>query len=479
LESALKDPKKPLTLADAATESGLALRDAERGLHWLTSEYRGHLRVTEDGDLLFLFPTGFSKPWQTKDAFDRALAGAGRFFLGAARFVVRAWLTIVLVSYAAVFLALIFGLAFARQGNDDRRDRGGLPGGEIAYVLFRVLGDALFWTFHPFSPMNVGYGYGYGYGYGAMDDRRPARRAASRDETPFYERVNRFFFGPTPPPEDPRENERKILSVIRDKKGRIGLSDVMRVTGLPREKADPLMARLMLDYEGDVEVSDDGGIFYRFAALRKTALDDVPEHAAPAAWTKPKTLPPLTGNTGGANFAIILLNGFNLVMSLFALDAGMTLERLGYLFSRVPDAPIPPPGTPLVLGVIPLVMSIALFALPISRAVLRPLRARKVAHENARLAVLRTVLSKVEAKQPVTDAALTEAWTRAAGSAPASKEITREVVALGGDAQIEESGEVRYRFVDLETEEAALEADRAAAADEEKKVGKVIFASDA
>jgi hypothetical protein len=89
------------------------------------------------------------------------------------------------------------------------------------------------------------------------------------------------------------------------------------------------------------------------------------------------------------------------------------------------------------------------------------------------------VIDRVEAKQPVTDAALTEAWTRAAGSPPASKELTREVVALGGDAQIEESGEVRYRFVDLETEEAALEAERAGAADDERKVGKVIFASDA
>jgi hypothetical protein len=37
---------------------------------------------------------------------------------------------------------------------------------------------------------------------------------------------------------------------------------------------------------------------------------------------------------------------------------------------------------------------------------------------------------------------------------------------------------VRYRFVDLETEAAALEAEREAASDEEKKVGRVIFASD-
>ncbi len=38
----------------------------------------------------------------------------------------------------------------------------------------------------------------------------------------------------------------------------------MRVTGLPRDEADPLMSRLMLDYDGSVEVSDEGGIFYRF-----------------------------------------------------------------------------------------------------------------------------------------------------------------------------------------------------------------------
>ena len=34
-----------------------------------------------------------------------------------------------------------------------------------------------------------------------------------------------------------------------------------------------MMARLMLDYEGDVGVSEDGGIFYSFPAMRKTASE--------------------------------------------------------------------------------------------------------------------------------------------------------------------------------------------------------------
>src|SRR5206468_11286053 len=127
--------------------------------------------------------------------------------------------------------------------------------GTAVYFVMRILGDALFWTFHPFSPIAIGRGNGWGY---------ERERVRSTDSTPFYEKVNRFFFGVTDAPEDPLVMERKILAQIRAQKGRIGLADVMRVTGLPRHEADPLMARLMLDYDGDVIVSDEGGITYTF-----------------------------------------------------------------------------------------------------------------------------------------------------------------------------------------------------------------------
>src|SRR5262245_54161668 len=53
LERALSGERSPITVtvADASVKSGLPLRDAEAGLTWLTSEYRAHLRVTDDGDL--------------------------------------------------------------------------------------------------------------------------------------------------------------------------------------------------------------------------------------------------------------------------------------------------------------------------------------------------------------------------------------------------------------------------------------------
>lgn len=472
------DPKDPLTIADVSAKSGLALRDAESGLTWLSSEYRGQLRVTSDGDLVHVFPTGFTKPWETRDAMQRFLGAAAKAAMGTLRFIVRAWVAVVLVGYAAIFLALLIGMTFAQQGGDSRsRDRGGLPGGALGYVFLRIIGDALFWTFHPFSPFSVYYASPtWGAPQYAGGGWREQRRRRDEPKVPLYERVNRFFFGPPVPPPDPRENERLVLAAIRAGKGRIGLADVMRVTGLPREQADPMMARLMLDYEGDVDVSEDGGIVYRFEKIRRTA-GDVQEPEPPPAWTRTKLLPALTGNPGIANFCIAALNGFNMVMGWWAIQNGMTIERVTHLFDRVPY-PLTDMGTPIALGVVPLVFSALLFLLPIGRAIARPLRAKKATEEKGRLAVLHTVLDRVRSKQPVTDEAVQAAWKGATGTAPPEKRVDRELVALGGDVEIQSSGQTRWRFADLETEAKAVAAEREAAAEDEARLGEIVYATD-
>src|SRR5262245_42924482 len=286
LEKALEGKGRDFTIADAAAKSGLALRDAEAGLHALVSEYRGHLRVTSDGDLLFRFPTGFTKPWETRDRLAELGRKAARGALGVGRFVVRAWISIVLVGYALIFLALIIGLAFARSGGDSRDSRGGV-GLEVGYVFFRIVADALFWTFHPFSP------FAY-VDYGVPAVARPRRK--KKDETPFYDKVNRFFFGPEVPGPDPPAMERRFLAELRAQTGRIAAPDATRCTGLPRDQADPLLSRLPLDYEGEVEVSEEGGIVYRFEALRKPA-EEAPVDRPRPIWARLKKLVPLTGNT--------------------------------------------------------------------------------------------------------------------------------------------------------------------------------------
>lgn len=472
LQAAIKDPQRPMTIADASAASGLALRDAESGLHWLTSAYRGHLRVTEDGDLVHVFPAGFTKPWETRDAIDRALAKTGRTMLGVGRFVVRAWILVVLLGYTAIFVAMLIALAFARSSGNDR-DRGsgfGVVGG-----MFRVLGDALFWTFRPFSPL---YYAPLDYGYANRGRKKQPRSRSAAEGIPFYEKVNRFVFGPETPPEDPNAMRARVVSEIRANQGRIGLADVMRVTGLPRDQADPLMARLMLDFEGSVEVADGGGIFYRFKELRRTATTEDAKGKQMPVWQRPHALEPLTGNDAGANVIVSLLNGFNLLMSAWVLEHGMTIQNMLTLFSKHPPVVMPDPSLPIALGVVPLVFSIGLFLAPAARALFRSRAKTAHARENARLSILREVLTHAPKKEPVSDEALRAAYRKEMGVEPSSKEITRRVVDLGGDVDTGPNGEIRYRFADLEAEAEALEDERAQASDEEAKLGRVVFASD-
>lgn len=469
---------RPMTVADASVASGLPLRDAEAGLHWLTSEHRGHLRVTEDGDLVHVFPHGFEKPWETREALARLAARVGAGLLAAGRFVVRVWLLAVMIGYAALFVALLVGLTLARQGDDrdDGRSGLGLLGG-----LLRMIGDALFWTLHPFSPIYVG---AYDGGWGAA----PARPSWRRDQPaapkiPFYEKVNRFVFGPPTVEEDPNVVQSKILAQIRARKGRIGVADVLAVTGKPRAEVDAMMARLMLDFDGEVDVAENGGIVYRFPGLRRTA-DDHPDVAPAPAWTRRKELPPLTGNGIGANVAIALLNGFNLTMAAVLSSIGLTLSNVTLLFSKHPPVVLPADGIAWALGIVPLVFSLGIFVLPLLRAAVRSFTARRIARENGRQAMLGAILERATQKREVPESALRTAYRVATGVEPSSREITANVVDLGGDVVIDGEGTstsaeaIRYRFPGLEDDEAALEEERAAAPAAEAKLGRVVFGSD-
>lgn len=471
-------PERPLTIADASALSGLALRDAEVGLQYLSKEYRGRLRVGEKGDLLFFFPTGFSKPWVTEELATRTLRSVARGLAGFARFMVRAWITIVLLGYGLMFVAL--AIALAARSSDER---GGGLGGAFFAGFLRLIADALFWTFHPFSPFYIDTSE-----YGARAERRRMEaHFAEQGQTlppeppkvPFYEKVNRFLFGPMPAPVDPNETKQRIVKAIRERRGRIGLADVMRVSGLPRAEADPLMSELMLDFEGSVEVSEAGGIYYTFEAIRRTARDGERTRVEPA-WTSPKELPPLTGNPLGSNILIAMLNGFNLLMSGWVMAKGYTLHNLSLLLTakRAHPPVLIDDGLPLVLGLIPFVFSVGLFVLPMVRALLRPTAEKQVARENGRLAILKTVIEGLRYKQPVTDVMLADAYRASTGEALDDKTLALRVAELGGDVALEKTtadGRVHYRFAELELEQDAVDEEREKASEEEKRVGRIVF----
>jgi hypothetical protein len=367
---------------------------------------------------------------------------------------------VVMVAYAVILLAVLIALAA-------KDDRDGI--GDSLAVVFRIIAEALFWTFHPFSPV--------------IWDREPAwartRQRGRRDKTPFYEKVNRFVFGPPPVKVNEQARERQLVAEIRRLDGRLGPGDIMRVLGGTRTEAEALLCRLVIDYDGEIEVSDEGAVVYRFASLRRTADPGI-EHAAPPMpiWSHREPVPPLTGNPAGTNVFLGFINGFNLTVGGIALANGLTLERLFQILSeRAGDIPAPPvTGFPLFLGAIPFTFSAVLFALPAARLIRKGSRERKILRENARRALLAAVVKG--ATPEVLDATeLRRAWMSSGAPLPTEKELTEEVRRLGGEPDVDDSGKLVYRFPDLTREAKALAADRKSASPAERSVGQILFSS--
>jgi hypothetical protein len=471
LEQALGRERCELTVADAAARSGLPLREAGEGLTVLAASYAGHLAATSKGELIYQFPQGLARAEDAAGPLARFAHGAARLALGVGRLVVRAWVSVVLVGYALVFAGVL--IAVALRSDDDGP-------GEIVLVVLRVIGETLFWTFHPFSPLRL--------------DREPSwLRRRGRPAVPFYERVNRAVFGVPMPPPDPRGDDRKALAEIRRQKGRVVPGDLMRVTGAARDQAERQLLRLVVDQAGEIAVSDEAAIVYRFPSLRATASAPGPATTAgpPAVWTERAVVPPLTGNGLGFNLLFGAVNGFNLVASGFALHAGLTFARVGELVASIgaPDGPPPPSGdVPLVLGAIPFAFSLALFALPVVRAVRRRFQARRVARENGRRGILRLLFGKDDrpAGAATTPAPLVErhapeevaaAWTAAAGRAPDERELTEAVRSLGGELELDPDGKLVYEFDVVARERAAIQSERTRASSDEASPGAVVFSS--
>jgi hypothetical protein len=467
LEKTLARERGPLTVADAAAKAGLPLRDAEEGLRYLAAEFSGHLAATTKGELLYSFPQGLVRPPETRllRRFGRGLVKA---VAGIGRFIVRAWVSVVLIGYALAFLALLIALAA-------RSDREEGPGPAIGLVL-RVIAEALFWTFHPFSPVYLRHEPNW------LQPGLGGRRA-KQPKIPFYEKVNRFVFGPPKVERDPREQERLVLAEVRRQKGRVAPADVMRVTGLDREEAERVLLRLVVDYQGDIEATDEGAVVYRFKDLRTTAAADRNQPVPQPIWGQQVTLPALTGNTGGSNFLFVLINGFNLAASGYVLANGLTIERLTHLLSQMGERfpqPMPPvDGIPLVLGAVPFVFSAALFLLPILRSLRRPAERKRVERENGWRGVLRVVLTGRKGRIDLTGAELRQAWmTASGGKSPTDKDLETAVRAAGGEVELNDQGEVVYRFEVLERELQATDSDRQGASADEASAGQVVFSSE-
>ena len=450
--AALRSLKGNATVGDVVAATGLAADEAEGGLKALLESHRGHLAVTDSGELLYQFDARL-----IRRGTEPVLARMKRKFWSVFTTAFKAWIVIMLVVYFVVFVALVIAALVAGKGDrrsgDIFRGSGRRSGGMPNFWLW-------YWIWGP--RWRIGRPY---YGH------RWERTLAKDDKVPFYKKVFAFVFGPDRPKPTQKQLDRGSLRLIRARKGVVSTAELVEHTGLPAHEAEEEMARLVGTYGGEPLVSPRGELAYAFPPLMLSAHGPVAVREPNPAWMRLERPLELTGNTAGANAAVVGINAFNLLAA--ATAPWFIFPRLGM------------GGTAafVFLVVIPVIFSMSFFALPAARM----LGVKRENRRRLRMNVRRVVLGQVyrDALGAAGGVTATQIFEDVVARLPEQtvgrKEVDRalEDLAMEFDADVEPdaSGALRYRFPGIRKQVEASEFLRRSLGLEKQVMGDVVFSS--
>ena len=337
LLTALRRLRGRATLGDVVSSTGMPEDEAETTLKGLLETHRGHLEVSDSGDLLYQFDPKLIE--RARDPFGVRFRRAA---WSAFKTGFKVWTAVMLVVYFVVFVALIIAAMTANRDGRGIGRRGGFGLGDL-FILHWLMGG---------RGWNRGSLY-YGHSH--------ARRLPKNARPPFYKKVFAFIFGPEEPQPTQVQKDRSALQLIRARNGVLTSAELVEHTGLALPDANEEMGRLTGAYGGDPRVSERGEVVYAFPGLMKSAHGKVRAREPKPAWLRLEYPKKLTGNNAGANWGIGAMNGFNL--------AAATVIGLGPALQTTTAAVVP--VDPLWfwgLGVVPLAFSSMFFGIPLVRS---------------------------------------------------------------------------------------------------------------
>jgi hypothetical protein len=250
-----------VTVGDVAAKSGLTVAQAEGAVRALAADTGATLKVSPEGDLLYVFPAAVraqlaAKSWRLRVAPAVAKAGEAAGWLSRVLFGAS-----LLVSLAIVVAAIT---ALSASSSSDSRDRGRRGGG----VSFGI---------SPFSMFDF---YFWDTGYMRRRRMMQNRGDSSPQDMGFLESVFSFVFGDGNPEElDSGSLEqrrwRAVGDVITSSRGVVTAEQLAPLLDLPPGGAQPedesYVLPALVQFNGVPEVSPEGHILYRFPDLAKTA----------------------------------------------------------------------------------------------------------------------------------------------------------------------------------------------------------------
>ncbi len=444
------------TLGDVVAATGMPSAEAESGLKKLLETCRGHLEVSDSGELLYSFdPRIVARDAESFGVRFRRAAWSA-FKTG-----FKIWTAVMLVVYFVVFVVLVIAAMTASRSSDRDGGFGGRRSGGFG------LGDLflMHWLLGGSGWRRGGLYYGDAH----------ARRLPKEARPPFYKKVFAFIFGPEDPRPTRRQKDRSVLRLIRARRGVLTTAELVEHAGLALPEAEEEMGRLTGAYGGDPLVSPKGEVVYTFPDLMKSAHGRVRDREPAPAWLRLEKPKKLTGNSGGSNLVIGGMNGFNLA-------AGFAIGLSPALGIAQVDALALDPAFVLGLGVVPVVFSSMFFAIPACRALgLRSENAARL-RRNVRRVLLGLVCA--ESVEEVRWISVRQATGRVLrqmeGAGVGAKLVAAELETLasefGADVEADDDG-YRYRFPLLRAAFVEAELVRRGIKLEDWKPGQIVYST--
>ncbi len=439
------------TLGDVVSGTGMPEDQAEAALKGLLETHRGHLEVSDSGDLLYQFD-----PKLIERAREPVGVRFRRVAWSAFKTGFKVWTAVMLVVYFVVFVALIIAAMTANRDGRGFGRRGGFGLGDF-FILHWLMGG------RGWSRGGLYYGHSH------------ARRLPKDARPPFYKKVFAFIFGPEEPRPTQLQKDRSTLRLVRARKGVLTSAELVEHTGLPLPDANEEMGRLTGAYGGDPRVSERGEVVYAFPGLMKSAHGKVRAREPKPAWLRLEYPKKLTGNNAGANWGIGAMNGFNL--------AAATVIGLGPAVQTTTAAAVA--VDPLWfwgLGVVPLTFSSMFFGIPLVRSLgLRRENAGRLRRNVRRLLIGLVYGRSVGAVRWVTVGdAIRHVTQRLKDWNVSPRVVLKELETLAAefnaDVEAVDDG-FRYRFPAIRETFVEAELTRRALKLEDRKLGRIVYAT--
>jgi hypothetical protein len=312
----IKKNKGKITPNEAVVESGFSKDEIMSGLDRLIELFEARVNLNQEtGALQFIFKHPLFE--RGKKTFVEKIATTVNFLYKIFKQIYKVSVGIVLIAYTVIFALIVLAISMAGSSNNDsRRNNGGM---ELVAVIFRAIFQGMSWMM---------YARAIEYAYDPYGNRYRTYKKEDKGSN-FIQSVFSFVFGPEQPKFDPLADAKEVAAYIRlYTKGKLTAANIIELSGVNYPDAESRLAEYAGKFKGDLEISNDGVLYGEFTDMLGNATVEEKKYIQ---FYKDEIEPPvqLTGNTAGRNFAIIVMNGFNLLMSFVILNSNVPLMVKG------------------------------------------------------------------------------------------------------------------------------------------------------